>query len=261
MLLAEYSVLPSLCWKNASSRELLRAESSATVVWASRRPWPITTRWSAVWAISLIRWLEMRTVRPCEARFFSRPRIQRMPSGSSPLTGSSSSSTAGSPSSAAAMPSRWAMPRENLPARRSAALPMPVISSTSLTRRRGMPLLTASAVRWARVERLGLQQRADFAQRPAQLVVVLTVDPGRPGVRPVQAEQHPHRGGLAGAVRAEETGHRPGPHVEAEVVHGGGGAVALDQAACLDHEMPPVVLALWCGSGPGPRAAGTLVCI
>src|SRR5262249_13239145 len=26
------------------------------------------------------------------------------------------------------------------------------------------------------------------------------------------------------------------PDVETEVVHGGGGAVALDQAACLDHE-------------------------
>ena len=187
-------------------------------------------------------------MRPRAARFFSRLRIQRMPSGSRPLTGSSSSSTAGSPSSAAAMPSRWAMPRENLPARRSAAGPIPVISSTSSTRWRGIALPAASAVRWAAgraagVEGLGLQQRADFPQRPAQLVVTLAVDPGRPGVRPVQAEDHPHRGGLAGAVRAEEARHRAGPDVEAEVIHGGRGAVALDQAACLDHEKSSLVVA------------------
>ena len=47
----------------------------------------------------------------------NRPRIHTMPSGSSPLTGSSSISTGGSPSSAAAMPSRWRMPRENPPTR------------------------------------------------------------------------------------------------------------------------------------------------
>src|SRR5271157_734916 len=151
MLVAEYSVLRSVSWKNASSRELLRAASSATVVCASSRPWPMTMSWSAVCATSLIRWLETSTVRPCAAGFFSRLRIHRMPSGSRPLTGSSSSSTAGSPSSAAATPSRCAMPRENLPARR--------------------------------------------------------------------------------------------PDVEAEVVHGGRGAIALDQAACLDHENPPVDLA------------------
>ena len=44
-------------------------------------------------------------------------RTQRMPSGSSPLTGSSKSRTPGSPSSAAAIPRRWPIPRENLPAR------------------------------------------------------------------------------------------------------------------------------------------------
>jgi hypothetical protein len=37
--------------------------------------------------------------------------------------------------------------------------------------------------------------------------------------------------GLARSVRAEKPRHRAGADVEAEVVHGGGGAVALDQAA------------------------------
>src|ERR1035441_4940204 len=49
------------------------------------------------------------------------------------------------------------------------------------------------------------------------------------------------RNRLARSVRAEEPGHRAGADVEAEVVHGGGGAVALDQAACLDHVNPPMV--------------------
>ena len=46
-----------------------------------------------------------------------RSRIQRTPSGSRPLTGSSNISTRGSPSSAAAMPSRCLMPSENPPTR------------------------------------------------------------------------------------------------------------------------------------------------
>ena len=49
---------------------------------------------------------------PRSAKSRSRPRIQRMPSGSRPLAGSSRISTSGSPSSAWAMPSRWRMPSE-----------------------------------------------------------------------------------------------------------------------------------------------------
>src|SRR5215213_3154517 len=42
--------------------------------------------------------------------------------------------------------------------------------------------------------------------------------------------------GLAGAVRAEEPGDRPGRDREAEGVHGGGVAVALGELVCLDHD-------------------------
>src|SRR5262249_18384987 len=105
-----YSTAPLVSWKNASSSDSAPADSSATVVSASSRPRPITTSRSAVSAISLIRWLATNTVRPCAARDFSRLRIQRTPSGSSPFTGSSSSSTAGSPSRAAATPRRCAIP-------------------------------------------------------------------------------------------------------------------------------------------------------
>ena len=160
-----------------------------------------------------------------------------MPSGSRPLTGSSSSSTPGSPSSAAAMPSRWPMPSENFPARRPRGLGQPddaehlVHPATA-----GSPLLAASARQVAagaaaRVERPGLQQRAHLAQRPAQLAVAAPADPGLPGIRPVQAEDHPHGGGLARAVRPEEAGHHARPHVEAERVDRDRGSVALGEPA------------------------------
>ena len=66
----------------------------------------MTSRWSAVSAISLIKWLETRTVRPSAAKERMSVLIQMIPSGSSPLTGSSNNSVPGSPSSAPAMPSR-----------------------------------------------------------------------------------------------------------------------------------------------------------
>src|SRR5262245_5861168 len=84
----------------------LRSMNSSVVQSAMSRPRPMTMRCSAVTAISFMRWLETKTVRPCEARNFIRFRIQMMPSGSRPFTGSSRTSTCGSPSNAAAMPSR-----------------------------------------------------------------------------------------------------------------------------------------------------------
>ena len=50
---------------------------------------------------------------------------------------------------------RWAMPSENFPARRAPASARPTNPSTSSTRDRGMPLLAASARRWARALRPG----------------------------------------------------------------------------------------------------------
>ena len=134
---------------------LFSAVNSSTVVSAISRPRPMTTRRSAVRAISLMRWLETRTVRPSAARSRSRWRTQRMPSGSSPLTGSSKRRTPGSPNSALAMPRRCPMPRENLPARLSATEVNPTISRTSSTRRSGMSLVWASAMRWLRALRPG----------------------------------------------------------------------------------------------------------
>ncbi|OLT19263.1 hypothetical protein BJF79_17010 [Actinomadura sp. CNU-125] len=130
-----------------------RSASSRTDVSAISRPRPTTTSRSAVSSISLIRWLEISTVRPSAARDRVSSRIQRTPSGSRPFTGSSNSSTPGSPSSAAAIPSRCRMPSEK-PATRLRATPArPTSSSTSAARRGATPLLRASQPRWSSARR------------------------------------------------------------------------------------------------------------
>src|SRR5690606_20736033 len=82
------------------------AMTSWAVPAARSRPWPMTTRSSAMSDSSLMRCEERNTVRPPAARSASVRRTHSTPSGSSPLTGSSSTSTCGSPSRAAAIPSR-----------------------------------------------------------------------------------------------------------------------------------------------------------
>ncbi len=133
------------------------AEFAAMKSWmlmsASSCPRPMTMRWSAVSAISLIRWEETKTVRPSAASAFIRLRTHRMPSGSSPLTGSSKSSTWGSPSSAAAIPSRCPMPSEKPLERFLATSWRPTTPSTSSTRRAGIPESWARHSRWLRAAR------------------------------------------------------------------------------------------------------------
>ena len=125
-----------------------RAMNSSMVQSASSWPRPITIRWSAVFCISDIRWLDTNTVRPSAASAFIRLRIHKIPSGSSPLTGSSNMSTAGSPSRVPAMPSRCDMPRENPLVRLRATSVRPTSSSTSPTRRLGRLLVWARQSRW-----------------------------------------------------------------------------------------------------------------
>ena len=208
------------------------------------RPRPMTTRWSAVSAISDIRWLETNTVRPSAARSRARVRTQRMPSGSSPLTGSSRTTTGGSPSSATAMPSRWPMPSENLPTRLPATASRPTRSSTSSTRRgrdavaRGQPAQVVAG-RAAGVQRPRLEQGADLAQRRGGVGVAVAVDGDAAGGGAVQAEDHPHRRRLAGAVRAEEAGHAARLDGEVDAVDGGLAAVGLGEAPGDDHAVAP----------------------
>ena len=201
---------------------------------ASTLPRPMTTRWSAVSAISDMRWLDTKTVRPSAASCRARLRTQRMPSGSRPLTGSSRTTTGGSPSSATAMPSRWPMPRENLPTRWPATDSRPTRSSTSSTRdcreavADGEPAQVVAG-RATRVQGARLQQRAHLAERGGGVGVAVPVDGHAAGARAVQAEDHPHRRRLAGAVRAEEAGHAAGLDGEGDAVDGGLLAVGLGE--------------------------------
>ncbi len=200
----------------------------------------MTIRWSAVNAISLMRWLETNTVRPSAARRRNSVRIQRIPSGSRPLTGSSHSSTPGSPSSAAARPSRCRMPSENFPARRGGhaveadevehLVHPPGADAVALGQAEQVMERAAPAV-----QRAGLEHRAHLVQRAPDVRVGAAVDQHRAAGRPVQAEDHPHRGRLAGAVGSEEAGDDAGTDVEAELVDGPHRAVVLAQPACTDH--------------------------
>jgi hypothetical protein len=79
-------------------------------------------------------------------------------------------------------------------------------------------------------------------QHPAQLAQRRGMSPGRPPVdrdraagRLVQAEDHPHGGGLPGAVRAEEAGDHARPDRERQVRDRGGASVAFGQCADLNH--------------------------
>ena len=207
-------------------------------------PRPMTIRWSAVMRHLAHQVAGDEDGAALAARCCMKLRIHRMPSGSSPLTGSSNISTCGSPSSAAAIPSRWRhAEREPLDPLARHRRSCPVSSSTSPTRSRGMPLLWASAEQVAAgrpARRARPWRRA--ARRPRAAGRAASTY-GRPLTSAVPAfgrsrpEDQPHRGGLARAVRPEEPGHRAGLDGEGQVVDRDLVAVALGQAARLDHEL------------------------
>src|SRR5580693_3477934 len=186
------------------------AISSATLVSAMTWPRPTTTRWSALSCSSLIRWLDTSTARPWAASDRRIPRIHTMPSGSMPLNGSSIINTGGSPRSAAAIPSRCRMPRENPPALRRIAEPSPACSTTSSTRLASRPWEWASHSRWLPADRRG------------------------PLIGGIEAEDHPHRGGFPGAVRADEAGYLARRDRERHPVQGQHGPEPLAQTADFD---------------------------
>ena len=97
-----------------------------------------------------------------------------------------------------------------------------------------MPLCGAPGVDLARVE-----QRPDAAQRRWQVPVGTTGDQCAPAGGVVQAQDHAHRRGLAGAVGTEESGDVTGTDGEGEVVDGQRGAVPLGQLLHFDHRVAP----------------------
>ena len=208
------------------------ATRSATLVSATSRPRPMTTRWSAVSSSSLIRWLETRIARPSAASDRRYPRIHLIPSGSRPFTGSSNISTGGSPSIAAAMPRRCRMPSENPPARLRATAVSPTCSSTSATRRAGRPLLWAIHSRWSRARRAGMdrarvEKGTDLGEGRRQRPVRPAADRCRSCVGRVEPEHDAHRRGLPGPVGADEPGDLARAHREGEVLDRDSRAVPL----------------------------------
>ena len=215
--------------------------SSARVPCAWIRPPPMIIIRSATASTSASRCEESSTVPPRSAKSRSRPRIQRMPSGSRPLAGSSRIRTSGSPSSA------WAKPEALAHAERVLADPPPgrrLVEADELQQRvdalrrhahglggDGERLAAAApGVLGGRVE-----QDADAPAGVRQVAVAPAEDPGLAAVGLGEADEHPHRGGLAGAVGAEEA--RDGARLAAEgdVRDDGAPAELLGESVGFDH--------------------------
>ena len=184
-------------------------------------------------SISASRWLERKIVVPARFSPSSSSRMSRMPCGSSPLVGSSSTSSGGRRISAAAEP-------EPLPHAERVGLHRALVAGVEPDLLEhlgdpgtptGAPVATApaggveegevGAARQVRVGARPLDQGADPGQhrrrRPRhRLAEQLGLARGRQH----QAEQHPHRRGLAGAVGAEEAVDVALAHVEVDVVDG-----------------------------------------
>ena len=233
-----------------------RVSSSARVPCAWIRPPPMIIIRSATASTSASRCEDSSTVPPRSAKPRRRPRIQRMPSGSRPLAGSSRISTSGSPSSAWAKPRRWRMPSEYWPTRlRAAVSSRPTSSSSSSTRcGRHAHRLGGDGERLAAaapgVLRRGVEQDADATARVRQVAVAPAEDLGVAAVGLGEADEHPHRGGLAGAVGAEEA--RDGARLAAERDVGDDGASAELLGECLgfDH-VGRLAAGRACDHGPG----------
>ena len=86
----------------------------------------------------------------------------------------------------------------------------------------------------AGLQRGRVQQRSDVGQRPAQRPVRPPADQRGALVGRVQAEDDPHRGGLARAVGADEPGDLTGLHGERHPVQGDGRPEPLAQPVDFD---------------------------
>jgi len=92
----------------------------------------------------------------------------------------------------------------------------------------------------SRVEDVGVEECADDSRGVAELGVTTSLDQRPAGRRPGDAQQHPQRRRLAGAVGADEAGDGPGLKGKAEVVNGAHRAVALGESVDRDggHGFP-----------------------
>ena len=186
--------------------------NSSTLVSAISRPRPITIRWSAVSAISLIRCDETKTVRPSAARPLEQVADPVDALGVEAVDRLVQDQRL----RVAEQRRRDAEPLAH--AERELARPLAghlvqadeVDHLVDAALRDAVRLREGEQVvvgRAAGVDGPRLQQRADLVQRRGVVAVVLAVDGDAARGRRVQAEDHPHRGRLARAVRPEEAGH------------------------------------------------------
>ena len=99
------------------------------------------------------------------------------------------------------------------------------------------PEVVSSGV--AGVHAAGIEHGADDAGRVSEVVVADAVVADLAVVGVGEPDHHPHRGRLAGSVRADEAGDAAGGDVECQVVDGGAVAVVLGDFVDGDHEVAP----------------------
>jgi len=98
----------------------------------------------------------------------------------------------------------------------------------------------------ARLQRGGVEQRPHLRQRAPQALVRLAVDKRGARLGGVQAEDHPHRGGLPGPVGAYEAGDLAGGDGEGHPVQRERGAEPLTHTGHLDGgSAHAIVLPRW----------------
>jgi hypothetical protein len=85
-----------------------------------------------------------------------------------------------------------------------------------------------------RLQRRGVQQRSNMVQRVPQAPVRPPADQRAAFLGRVQAEDHPHRGGLPRAIGADESGHLPRSDGEGHPVQCQRRPEAFAQASYLD---------------------------
>ena len=179
---------------------------------------------------------------PLGREAFSRLRIQWIPSGSSPFTGSSIMTVVGSPSSAVAMPSRCPMPSENCPARLLGDIveadEIDQLVDTALRNpvrlRQGEQMVVR---RPARMHRARFEERADFVQRCGEVAVVLAVDGHVAGCRRIKAENRAASSSTFPSRSAQKPRDDARLDAERQVVDRALRAVVLGQVLRDDHSV------------------------
>ena len=91
--------------------------------------------------------------------------------------------------------------------------------------------------RAAGVHRPGVEDGTDGPGRVAQFGVAGTAVGDLAGVGSGEADHHPHRGRLAGSVRADEAGDPPGCELERQIFDDRAPAVGLGEMGNGDHEV------------------------